>query len=141
MLTVYTGGTFDAVHAGHVNFFWRIKQLFPDCRLVVALNTDEFIKEYKGKVPDFNYAEREQHLRMCGYVDGVVSNIGGRDSKPAILQVQPEVVAIGSDWLEKDYCKQMDFDAHWLEQQNISLIYVPNLRIVSTTELKRRIRG
>jgi cytidyltransferase-like protein len=135
---VYTGGTFSALHAGHINFFWRVKKLFPDCKLIVSLNTDEFVKEYKGEYPAFNYLEREEHLKMCGYVDQVISNIGGKDSKPAILQVHPDVIAVGSDWLEKDYCKQMDFTPKWLEDNNIALIYIPNMRVVSTTEIGRR---
>jgi hypothetical protein len=72
-------------------------------------------------------------------VDRVIPNIGGRDSKPAILQVKPDIVAIGSDWLERDYCKQMDFNAKWLEEQDITLVYVPNKRIISSTEIKRRL--
>lgn len=137
-MIIYTGGTFCALHAGHINFFWRIKKLFPNCTLVVSLNTDEFVKEYKGEVPAFNYLEREEHLHMCGYVDQVISNIGGSDSKPAILQVHPNVIAIGSDWLDRDYCKQMSFDSKWLEDHEIALLYVPNQRVVSTTEIGRR---
>jgi cytidyltransferase-like protein len=138
-MIIYVGASLDILHAGHINFFLRLKKMFPNCDIVVALNTDEFIQEFKGHPPVFNYQEREEHLLMCGYVDKVVPNTGGRDSKPAILQVHPDIVAVGTDWLEKDYCKQMDFDAKWLEEHNISLVYIPNLRVVSTTEIKRRL--
>ena len=45
-LTVYTGGTFDLPHSGHVNFLKKCAQLGD---VYVALNTDEFIEQYKGK--------------------------------------------------------------------------------------------
>jgi len=55
----------------------------------------------------------------------VIWNSGGTDSKPAILYVKPDVIAIGSDWALKDYYKQMDFEQSWLDKLNISLIYIP----------------
>lgn len=153
MIKVYTGGTFDVLHAGHVNFFRQIKALFPGCELIVSLNTDEFILEYKGKSPVFSYGERVDHLRYTGYIDEIVPNIGGADSKPAIERAfehwviddgrehEPliRIIAIGQDWLAKDYCKQMQFDAQWLTNQNISLIYIPHTDGISTTEIKRRL--
>jgi len=45
---IYTGGTFDLFHAGHVEFLRRCSDLG---RVLVSLNTDEFIEEYKGKPP------------------------------------------------------------------------------------------
>ena len=47
-LTVYTGGTFDLLHAGHVKFLRRCAEFG---RVVVALNTDEFVEQYKGRKP------------------------------------------------------------------------------------------
>lgn len=138
-MVVYTGGTFDVLHAGHVNFFRQIKALFPDCHLVVSLNTDEFIEAYKGKKPVFDYLERVQHIQWCGYVDEIVENTGGADSKPAIEQVNPDVIAIGQDWLGRNYCQQMQFSPQWLTEKGISLIYIPHTDGISTTEIKARI--
>lgn len=137
-MIIYLGGTFSCLHAGHVNFFYRIKQLFPNSTLVVALNTDEFVEKYKGKKPVFNYDERCEQLLMCGYVDKVVENTFGEDSKPTILSVQPDIIAIGTDWCDKDYCGQMMFNGDWLAENDISLIYIPNKKIVSTTKIKSR---
>ena len=138
---VYTGGTFDILHAGHVNFLRKIKGLFPDCFLIVSLNTDEFIKEYKGIPPIFNYEERKSQLYMLGLVDIVIQNIGGADSKPAIENGRPDIIAIGTDWLKKDYCKQMGFTPEWLENKKINLIYIPYTKEVSTTMIKERIKN
>ena len=139
-MIIYTGGTFDLLHAGHMNFFRQIKELFPSCELVVSLNTDEFVESYKGKKPIFNYQEREQQLLWCGHVDKIIPNVGGADSKPTILDIKPTIIAIGQDWLSRDYCKQMQFDAQWLTDRGISLIYIPHTDGISATEIKRRLK-
>lgn len=137
---IYTGGTFDLLHAGHMNFFRQVKELFPDCELVVALNTDAFVESYKKKKPIFSYAERKQHLEWCGLVDNIVENFGNEDSKPTISDVRPNIIAIGQDWLARNYCEQMKFDAQWLTDRGISLIYIPHTDGISTTEIKRRLK-
>lgn len=137
--TAYTGGTFDCFHNGHVNFLRQCKAIAD--KVVVSLNTDEFIKSYKGAGPIYSYEERKKVLEGCRYVDRVVPNIGGADSKPAILQVKPDFVIIGSDWAGKDYYKQMQFTQEWLDEQGIVLIYVPYTVNISTTDIKRRLRG
>lgn len=136
-LTIYTGGTFDLIHSGHVSFL-------QDCAdigsVIVALNTDEFIAEYKGKPPIMSYYERAQVLKAFRCVEDVIPNYGGADSKPTIERVMPNIIAIGSDWARKDYYKQMDFDQDWLDERDISLLYIPYTQGISTTELKRRIQ-
>lgn len=135
---IYTGGTFDLPHSGHVNFLKKCAKLG---EVVVSLNTDEFIESYKGKPPVMSYKEREAVLKEFRSVKFVVPNEGGADSKPTILSVNPTIIAIGSDWARRDYYKQMQFDQDWLDEQGISLIYIPYTEGISTTDLKRRLKG
>lgn len=135
---IYTGGTFDLPHSGHVNFLKKCAKLG---EVVVSLNTDEFIESYKGKPPVMSYKEREAVLKEFRSVKFVVPNEGGADSKPTILSVNPTIIAIGSDWARRDYYKQMQFDQDWLDEQGISLIYIPYTDGISTTDLKRRLKG
>ena len=134
---LYTGGTFDLFHYGHTNFLRQCSKLAD--KIIVSLNTDEFIQEYKGKTPIMTYSEREQSLMDCKYVHAVVPNSGGADSKPAILQVNPDIIAIGTDWAKKDYYKQMQFTQEWLDDNDILLVYLAYTEGISTTEIKRRI--
>jgi glycerol-3-phosphate cytidylyltransferase len=136
-LTVYTGGTFDLFHAGHVNFLKKCAALG---KVTVSLNTDEFIEEYKQKLPVMSYAEREAVLASCSYVNRVIPNLGGRDSKPAILLACPDIIAIGTDWAKKDYYSQMNFTQEWLDNNDISLCYIPYSANISSTQIKERIR-
>lgn len=139
-MRIYTGGTFDLFHWGHVELLRRLKDLAgKDGQVIVSLNTDEFIEEYKGKKPVMSYEERYSVLDSCRYVDEVVKNVGGKDSKQSVLSSDIDIVAIGMDWLERDYMKQMSFTREWLEDNDISLIYVPYTRGVSTTDIKKRL--
>jgi cytidyltransferase-like protein len=144
---VYTGGSFSIPHPGHINFLrqcWKIagnslsENIFHH-RVVVALNTDEFIEEYKGEKPLFSYKERYTLLKACRYVWDVIPNIGGADSKPAIEDVEPDFIVVGSDWAKKDYYAQMGFTQKWLDERNITLVYVPYTEGISSTMLKERL--
>lgn len=136
-LKVYTGGTFDLIHSGHVNFLRRCAEIGD---VTVVLNTDEFIEQYKGKPPVMTYDERFAVLSEFRCVKNIFPNMGGKDSRISILELDPDIIAIGSDWARKDYYKQMGFDQDWLDERDISLMYIPYTPGISTTELKRRIQ-
>jgi glycerol-3-phosphate cytidylyltransferase len=124
-MIVYSGGTFDLFHYGHVRFLARCRELAKGGEVVISLNTDEFVESYKGRPPIIPYDGRKEVLEACRYVDRVIPNSGGADSKPAIESVHPNIIAIGSDWSSKDYYAQMGFTPAWLVYQGISLVYVP----------------
>lgn len=135
--TLYTGGTFDLLHYGHINFLQKCKQIADT--VVVSLNLDSFIAEYKSP-PIMSYEEREISLSYCPYVDKILPNAFGSDSKPTILSVNPDIIAIGDDWAHKNYYKQMNFTQEWLDNQGIVLVYIPYTKGISTSELKKRIQ-
>lgn len=136
-LTIYTGGTFDLFHAGHVEFLRRCAELGS---VTVSLNEDEFIEKYKGKRPIISYQEREAVLLGCRWVDRVIPNVGGVDSRVAINLVSPDLVVIGSDWARRDYYAQMQFDQDWLDERGIGLAYIPYTQGISSTAIKERLR-
>lgn len=136
MIKVYTGGTYDLFHRGHVNF---LRQSRGFGEVWVSLNTDDFVKEFKGKKPIMTFEERRAVLESCRYVSQVIKNVGGKDSKLAIEVVMPNIITIGSDWKDKDYFKQMGFTRKWLGDRKISLVYLPYTEGISATEIKKRI--
>jgi glycerol-3-phosphate cytidylyltransferase len=138
-MRLYTGGTFDILHFGHINFLKKCKRLADT--LIVSLNTDEFILKYKGQSPIMTYEERKKSLEMLGFVDEIIPNFGGQDSKPAILFAKPDIIAIGDDWAHKDYFSQMQFTEDWLDEQNVVLVYLTYTKSISTSELKARIKN
>ena len=134
---LYTGGTFDMFHFGHVRFLKMCAQLGD---VTVALNTDAFVERYKGKKPVMSYDERKEVLEACKYVSKVVPNEAGEDSTVSITRVHPSIIAIGSDWAQKDYYKQMGFTQKWLDDSGITLVYLPYTDDISSTDLRQRLR-
>ena len=132
-MKVYTGGTFDLFHSGHVNFLRRCSEFG---EVTVSLNTDEFVEQYKGRLPVISFDDRKEVLEACKYVNKVVENIGGQDSKPAILLEKPDLIVVASDWARKDYYLQMSFNQDWLDEQNIGLCYIPYTWRISTSKIR-----
>jgi cytidyltransferase-like protein len=128
---VYNGGTYDLMHVGHLYVLRAARELAgPDGEVVIALNTDEFVEAFKGHRPVQAYLERSELLAACRYVDRVVPNVGGADSRPALEAVCPDVILAGADWYSEDdsrYCHQMGFDLAWLAERGIELAYLPRL--------------
>lgn len=142
MAIVYTGGTFDLFHAGHAAFLAQCRKLASaGGQVVVSLNTDAFIANYKGSPPVCSYREREAVLSACKFVDSVVPNRMGSDSRPVIEDVNPNIIAIGVDWACRDYYGQMGFTQEWLDERRIMLIYVAHAfsNTLSTTDIKKRL--
>ena len=140
MNVVYTGGTFDLFHSGHVNLLKRCREVAGSGLVVVSLNTDDFIWQFKNKKPICSEEERREVLLSCKYVDEVVMNVGGADSRIAISQVDPNYIVVGSDWAERDYYAQMSFDQKWLDERGIGLVYVPYTKTISSTQIRSRMQ-
>ena len=136
-MILYTGGTFDLFHYGHMEFLKACKKI--SSKVVVSLNTDAFVESYKGSAPILQYWQRQASIRNYDNEIDVVENIGGADSKPAILSVNPDIIAIGDDWCCRDYYEQMSFTREWLQEQNILLVYIPYTKDISTTKIKDKI--
>lgn len=134
---VLTLGTFDLFHWGHVNLLARCRMLAGrEGLVVVALNPDEFIEQYKGRPPVIPYHGRLSVLAACKYVDRVVCNYGGADSKPIIEAVGPDIIAVGDDWAHKDYYGQLRVTPLWLEERNIRIEYLPYTREISSSLIR-----
>jgi len=141
MNIVYTGGTFDLFHSGHVNLLKRCKEVAGhDGKVVIALNTDDFIFQFKNKKPICSEQERLDVLLACKYVDEVVMNVGGQDSRISIDMVGPNYIVVGSDWAKKDYYTQMSFTQEWLDERGIGLVYVPYTQTISSTKIRGRMQ-
>lgn len=137
---VYTGGTFDVFHAGHADFLKKSSYLG---NVIVAVNRDEFVKKYKGKFPANSLEERISVLKSCKYVYDVIVNIYDEESDKNITSypIIPNYITIGSDWLTKDYSKQTGFSVEFLENFNITLVYIPRVINLSSTQIKTKIKN
>jgi len=89
-------GCFDLVHVGHVRYLHAAKKL--GGRLVVAVNSDESVRELKGKGrPLMPAEERAEILAALADVDAVVI-FPERDVRALIREIRPDVQAKGTDY-------------------------------------------
>lgn len=94
--TIYTNGTFDVLHIGHINLLQRARELGD--RLVVGVNTDEYLAEKKGKHTIYPYEQRAELLQAVSYVDEVVPIRSLEDKYFYFEQYQVSLFVIGSDY-------------------------------------------
>lgn len=93
--TVLVFGTFDALHAGHRYFLKQAKKLGD--RLVVSLARDEFVRSFKGKVPEHDENERMVRLQETGLMEEVHLSDPIPSSYDLLLNVKPDLVCLGYD--------------------------------------------
>lgn len=93
---VFTNGTFDILHRGHVTYLEQARAAGDV--LVVGVNSDSSVRAYKGPGRPVNQqADRLFVLAALQCVDYVVLF---SDSTPLnlILKLRPDVLAKGADW-------------------------------------------
>ena len=66
-IIVYTVGVWDMFHIGHLNLLKAAKALGD--KLIVGVNTDELVLEYKGHRPLLHFEDRIAVIQSCRYVD------------------------------------------------------------------------
>jgi D-beta-D-heptose 7-phosphate kinase/D-beta-D-heptose 1-phosphate adenosyltransferase len=93
---VFTNGCFDLLHAGHVRYLQKARQLGD--LLVLGLNSDASIRRLKGdKRPLLGEVERAQILAALDCIDYLV--IFDEDTPLELIRVlQPDVLAKGADY-------------------------------------------
>ena len=66
----YTAGVFDLFHIGHLNLIKKAKQ---NCDyLIVGVNSDKLVQQYKHKTPVISEKERLEIIKSLKYVDQAV---------------------------------------------------------------------
>lgn len=103
---VFTNGCFDLLHSGHLHVLNQAKS--KGDVLVVAINTDESVKRYKGDArPIKTLQERLNIMAAFGMVDFVV--IFDEDTpKELIKYLNPDVLVKGGDY-SKDNIAGADY--------------------------------
>lgn len=124
MRKVITYGTFDLLHAGHINLLRRAKELGD--YLIVVVSTDEFNWEQKQKKCYFSYEERKKLVEAVRYVDLVIPETSWEQKINDVKEYHVDTFVMGDDWkgkfdFLKDYCE---------------VVYLPRTEGISTTKIK-----
>lgn len=129
---VFTSGSFDLFHIGHLNILERSAALGDE--LIVGVSTDELIQHYKGMPPIIPFEERFRIVSSLKCVTKVVKQV----KLTEVAQLQREeidIVTIGDDWVNK-YLEGLE----WMKKQpGKEVIYFPYTPGVSTTSIKKKI--
>lgn len=129
---VFTSGSFDLFHIGHLNILERSAALGDE--LIVGVSTDELIERYKGMPPIIPFEERFRIVSSLKCVTKVVKQV--KLTEVAQLQrEQIDIVTIGDDWVGK-YLEGLE----WMHQQpGKEVVYFPYTPGISTTSIKKKI--
>ena len=130
MRRVITYGTFDLLHYGHISLLRRARGLGD--YLVVALSTDEFNHNEKGKVCYFSYERRKMLLEAIRYVDLVIPEESWGQKRSDIHEYHIDTFVMGDDWEG-----QFDF----LTEEGCSVVYLPRTTEISSTRIKDSLRS
>ena len=125
MRKVITYGTFDLLHAGHINLLRRAKELGD--YLIVVVSTDEFNWKKKKKKCYFSYEERKKLVEAVRYVDLVIPEENWDQKISDVKEYHVDTFVMGDDWkgkfdFLKDYCE---------------VVYLPRTEGISTTKIKQ----
>ena len=125
MRKVITYGTFDLLHAGHINLLRRAKELGD--YLIVVVSTDEFNWNEKRKKCYFSYEERKKLVEAVRYVDLVIPEENWDQKISDVKEYHVDTFVMGDDLkgkfdFLKDYCE---------------VVYLPRTEGISTTKIKQ----
>jgi len=96
---VFTNGTFDIIHRGHVEYLAAARRMGDV--LIVGLNSDASIRRIKGPRRPINpVADRAAVLASLASVDYVC--VFGADTPYALIRrLVPDILVKGADWKNK----------------------------------------
>jgi len=100
---VWTNGTFDVLHAGHIKLFREARKLAgPSGKVIVGTDSDDRIRELKGpNRPINNQYDRIDFLRAIKYIDEIVAFSSTESLEAHIQWYSPNILLIGDDYIGK----------------------------------------
>tara|TARA_Y100001973_G_C5206516_1_gene341830 strand:- start:2960 stop:3352 length:393 start_codon:yes stop_codon:yes gene_type:complete len=99
--TAFVNGCFDILHIGHLRLLEYARSTAD--KLIVALDSDERVKQSKGFDRPFNtLADRKEMLLGFTCVDEVRDFSNDNELKELVRSIHPSTMIVGGDWRGKD---------------------------------------
>ena len=130
--TVYTSGSFDLLHFGHLNIFLRAKKL--GSILIVGISTKKLVKSYKGLQPIVCYRDRVSLIKQLKCVSKVIKQSTFFDIEQ-LRKYKIDIIVLGDDWKNKSFPAL----EKCLKELNIKIIYLPYTSRLSSSSIKEKI--
>lgn len=126
----YTQGTFDMFHVGHLNIINNAKA---QCEyLVVGVNSDLLVQEYKNKTPVINQNDRSRIISNIKAVDEVVIS-ETLDKEKQLELIGFDAIFIGDDWKGNT---RWEATRRNLARKGVDVVFLPHTDGISSTELR-----
>jgi FAD synthetase len=95
---ILAAGKFDILHLGHLAYLEQAKELGGDeGELIVVIALDKTIEEERGAPPVFPQEQRRRIVESLKVVDKAVLGFETNDHSKIVLDVNPDIVALGYD--------------------------------------------
>ena len=126
----FTQGTFDMFHIGHLNI---IKNAHQQCDyLIVGVNSDSLVQDYKHKIPVIHELERAEIVRNIKGVDEVVITTT-LDKVSAWNNYHFDAIFIGDDWKGNP---RWESTVTELKRLGADVVFLPHTDGISSTILR-----
>lgn len=120
-------------HIGHLNLLKNAKK---HCDyLIVGINADELVQDYKGKEVIVPCAERMEIIKAIRYVDEVVE-VHTLDKEAAWRNTPYDVLFIGSDWKGNDRWVNTE---RQMAKYGVRVEYLPYTESTNSTMIREKL--
>ena len=133
MKVVYTVGTFDMVHVGHLDLLEYCASLGD--KFIVGVASDEVVGSYKRNVPIIPLEQRMRMLKALDCVDDVVS-YDTLEYVSNCKKLNVDVFVIGEDWGNKAHNIAVE---KYLKSKGASIVQVSYNPLTSSTKIKQNV--
>ena len=132
-MIVYTVGTFDLLHVGHLALLEYCKTLGDT--FVVGVASDEVVNSYKANVPVIPLKQRMEMLKSLKCVDDVRA-YHELEYVSACKELDVDVFVIGEDWGDKPHNIAVE---QYLKSKGKKIIQVSYNPQTSSTKIKQNV--
>ncbi len=132
-MVVYTVGTFDLLHVGHLALLGYCKSLGDTVAVGVA--SDEVVLLYKPNIPVIPLDQRIEMLKALSCVD-IVIPYHELDYLAVCKEVKADIFVIGEDWGSKPHNRGVE---EYLKEQGKKIVQVQYNPRTSSTEIRKTV--
>lgn len=134
-MIVYTVGTFDLLHVGHLALLEQCRAL--GSVVAVGVASDDVVNSYKPNVPVIPLDQRKEMLKALRCVD-IVRPYYELEYVSACKELKVDIFVVGEDWGNKPH--NIDVESY-LNTSNKKIIQVDYNPRTSSTSIKNDVKA